>query len=159
MGPCDMPILTSQLRGWKISLQSRQNGRNGVSNHRCRDGLLYCLFGRRSKKTPKLPVTGLCEGNSPVTGEFPSQSASEAENASIWWRHHVKRIWIFLIFSAIGSWCCSASAAAWCSNFQHTAPNSVHVSYILKSFHLTVLCNNEAVTRDDNHIWLETKKL
>ena len=27
-------------------------------------------------------------GNSPVTGEFPTQRASDAENASIWWRHH-----------------------------------------------------------------------
>ena len=27
-------------------------------------------------------------GNSPVTGEFPSQMASNAENVSIWWRHH-----------------------------------------------------------------------
>ena len=30
---------------------------------------------RRSKKTSKLRVTGLCEGNSPVTGEFPAQRA------------------------------------------------------------------------------------
>ena len=44
---------------------------------------------RRSKKTPKLRVTGLCEGNSPVTGEFPGQRASNAESVSIWWRHHV----------------------------------------------------------------------
>ena len=36
----------------------------------------------------KLRVTGLCEGNSPVTGEFPAQKASYAENVSIWWRHH-----------------------------------------------------------------------
>ena len=43
---------------------------------------------RRSKKTPKLRVTGLCVGNSPVTGEFPAPSASNEENASIWWRHH-----------------------------------------------------------------------
>ena len=35
-----------------------------------------------------LRVTGLCEGNSPVTGEFPAQGASNAENASIWWRHN-----------------------------------------------------------------------
>ena len=34
---------------------------------------------RRSKKTSKLRVTGLCEKNSPVTGEFPSQRASNAE--------------------------------------------------------------------------------
>ena len=24
------------------------------------------------------------------TGEFPAQMASNAENASIWWRHHVR---------------------------------------------------------------------
>ena len=35
-----------------------------------------------------LRVTGLCVGNSPVTGEFPAQMASNAENISIWWRHH-----------------------------------------------------------------------
>ena len=28
---------------------------------------------RRSKKTSKLCVTGLCEGNSPVTGEFSNK--------------------------------------------------------------------------------------
>ena len=28
-------------------------------------------------------------GNSPVTGEFPAQRASNAENVSIWWCHHV----------------------------------------------------------------------
>ena len=33
-------------------------------------------------------VTGLCPGNSPVTGEFPAQKASDAENISIWWRNH-----------------------------------------------------------------------
>ena len=40
------------------------------------------------KDTSKLRVTGLCVGNSPVTGEFPAQMASNAENVSIWWRHH-----------------------------------------------------------------------
>ena len=43
---------------------------------------------RKSKKTSKLRVTGLCEGNSPVTGEFSAQRASNVENVSIWWRHH-----------------------------------------------------------------------
>ena len=38
------------------------------------------LFSRRrSQKTSKLRITGLCEGNSPVTGEFPTQRASNAE--------------------------------------------------------------------------------
>ena len=43
--------------------------------------------------TVKLRVTGLCAGNSPVTGEFPAQMASNAENVSIWWRHHVLKQW------------------------------------------------------------------
>ena len=40
-------------------------------------------------KTSKLRPTGLGEENSPVTGKFPAQRASNAENVSIWWRHHV----------------------------------------------------------------------
>ena len=44
--------------------------------------------GADQRKTPKLRVTGLCVGNSLVTGEFPAQRASNAENVSIWWRHH-----------------------------------------------------------------------
>ena len=40
------------------------------------------------KKTSKLRVTGLCAGNSPGTGEFPAQMASNAQNVSIRWRHH-----------------------------------------------------------------------
>ena len=51
--------------------------------------LVKSLFRRRSKKTSKRRVTGLCVGSSPVTGEFPAQMASNAENVSIWWRHHV----------------------------------------------------------------------
>ena len=71
------------------SLQWRQNDHDSVSNHQPHDRLLNCLFGRRSKKTSKLRVTGLCVVNSPGTGEFPAQMASNAENVSIWWRHHV----------------------------------------------------------------------
>ena len=51
-------------------------------------------FRRRSKKTSKLRVTGLCAGNSPVTGEFPAQMTSNTENVSIWWRHHAFSIFI-----------------------------------------------------------------
>ena len=43
----------------------------------------------RSKETSKLCVTGLCAGKPLLTGEFPAQRASNAENVSIWWRHHV----------------------------------------------------------------------
>ena len=70
------------------SLQWRNNGRDSVSNHQPLHCLLNGLFRHRSKKTSKLRFTGLCVGNSPVTGEFPAQMASNAENVSIWWRHH-----------------------------------------------------------------------
>ena len=69
-------------------LLCRHNEPDGVSNYQTRDCLLNDLFMRRSKKTSKLRVTGLCAGNSPVTGEFPAQRASNAENLTIWWRHN-----------------------------------------------------------------------
>ena len=71
------------------SLQWRHNGRDSVSTHQPHDCLLNRLFRRRSKKTSKLRVTGLCAGNSPGTGEFPAQMASDVENVSSRWRHHV----------------------------------------------------------------------
>ena len=43
----------------------------------------------KKKQTSKLHLTGLCVGKSPGTGEFSAQKASNAENVSIWWRHHV----------------------------------------------------------------------
>ena len=70
------------------SLQWRHNERNGASNSLRHECLHNCLFRRRSKKISKLHVTGFCEGNSPVTGEFPAQMDINAENVSIWWRHH-----------------------------------------------------------------------
>ena len=73
---------------WRHSLQGRHNGRDSVSNHQPHDCLLSRLSRRRSKETSKLCITGLCAGNSPVTGEFPAQMASNAEKVSIWWRHY-----------------------------------------------------------------------
>ena len=69
-------------------LQWRHNGRDGVLNYQSHHCLLNRLFWRGWKKARKIRVTGLCAGNSMVTGEFPAQMASNAENASIWWRHH-----------------------------------------------------------------------
>ena len=66
------------------ALQWRHDERNGISNHQRLDCLFKRLLKRRSKKTPKLRVTGLCAGNSPVT----AQRASNPENVSFRWRHH-----------------------------------------------------------------------
>ena len=46
------------------TLRWRHNEHDGVSNHQPHGCLLNRLFRRRSKKTPKLRVTGLCVGNS-----------------------------------------------------------------------------------------------
>ena len=48
--------------------------------------LLSRLFRHRSRKTSKLRVTGFCEGNSPVTSEFPAQRSSNTES------HHAPEI-------------------------------------------------------------------
>ena len=79
-------VMTSSSLG--RTLRWRHNELDGVSDHQPHDCLLNRLFRRRSKKTSKLRVTGLCAGNSPGTGEFSAQMASNAENVSIWWRHH-----------------------------------------------------------------------
>ena len=55
-----MGVMASQITSLTIVLRNR-------------------LFRCRSKKTSKLRVTGLCARNSPVTGEFPAQIASNAE--------------------------------------------------------------------------------
>ena len=59
-------------------------------------------------KTSKLRDIGLCAENSLVTGEFPAQRAVNAENVSIWWRHHGK-MWAeitypFLNFNVGNRW-------------------------------------------------------
>ena len=83
------------------SLWWRPNGRDSDSNHQPHDCLLSRLFRRRSRKTPKLRVTGICAGNPPGTGVFPAQMASDAENVLIWWRHHGDWIVSKLCFAKI----------------------------------------------------------
>ena len=78
------------------TLRWRHNDHAGVSNHQPHGCLLNRLFRRKSKKTSKLRVTGLCAGNSPGTGEFPAQMTSYAENVSIWWRHHAMTLYAVL---------------------------------------------------------------
>ena len=77
------------IEGVLCALQWLCNEHDGVSNHRRLECLLNRLFRRRSKKSLKLRLTGLCEENSQVTGEFPAQKANYAERVSIWWRNHM----------------------------------------------------------------------
>ena len=110
------------------ALQWRHNEHDIVSNHQPHDCLLNRLFGRRSKKTSKLRVAGLCAGNSPGTGEFPAQKASNAENVSIWWRHHATKLLydttlvLNIIFSIFIHW-------GRHKNYQHFADNLLKVFF------------------------------
>ena len=81
-------LQNAEVNNCTYSLRWCHDEHDGVSNHQPHDCFLNRLFKHRSKKTSKPRVTCLCEGNSPVTGEFPAQRASNAENVSIWWRHH-----------------------------------------------------------------------
>ena len=58
--------------------------------------------GGYQTKTSKLRVTGLCDGNPPMTGGFPSQNASHTENISIWWLYHDCKYW----YSFMKAYCC-----------------------------------------------------
>ena len=86
------------------SLQWRHNGLDSVSHHQPHDCFLNRLFKRRSKKTSKLRVTGLCAGNSPEAGEFPVQMASSAEKVYICLRHHAVRPFSFHEVVTISHW-------------------------------------------------------
>ena len=53
--------------------------------------IVYSIVDSGADQRKKSNVTGLCAGNSPMTGEFHAQMTSNAENVSIWWHHHEKR--------------------------------------------------------------------
>ena len=63
----DIHFLNSVGTMWHslCTLLWRHNEHDSVSNHQPRGCLLNRLFRRRSKKTSKLRVTGLCVGKSP----------------------------------------------------------------------------------------------
>ena len=95
---------------WLCTLQWRHNERDGVSNHQPRDCLLNRLFRCRSKKTLKFCVTDLCMGNSPVSGEFPAQMASNAENV-----YHLMTsscLFIFCVYACVHGYT-RLSAKSW----------------------------------------------
>ena len=59
---------TEHCKTMHILSQWHHTARVGVSNYQCLDCLFHYLSRRRSKKASKLRITGLCEGNPPVTG-------------------------------------------------------------------------------------------
>ena len=62
-----------------------------VPYHRPFERLLNNLLWSTSKKHQSSALLAVCNGSSPVTGEFPAQMASNAEYVSILWRHQTLR--------------------------------------------------------------------
>ena len=52
--------------------------------------IVYSIFcsGAGERNHQSSTSLAFVRGNSPVTGVFPTHRASNAENVSIWWRHH-----------------------------------------------------------------------
>ena len=107
-------MIFHQWKEWSIgTLQWCHNGCNGISNHQPYDCLSRCLL----KKTSKPCVTGLCAGNSPVTGTKASD---------------VKKFFHFMTSSWYHGWRCPGP---WF--------NINMASYLFKIFH----CGNKMVVR------------
>ena len=79
-----LQLSSSIFLPWKpLPLRWRHNECVGVSNHQPHDCLLNRLFKAQIKENIKAPRHWPLCGNSPVTGEFPTLRASNAENVSI----------------------------------------------------------------------------
>ena len=70
------------------ALHWRHNDHGGVSNHQPRGCLTQSFIQTQMKENIKAPRHWPLCGEFTGTGEFPAQRASNAENVSIWWRHH-----------------------------------------------------------------------
>ena len=126
--------------GFQAALLWRHNGRDGVSNHQSHDCLLNRSVRPRSKKTSKLRVTGLCAGNSPVTGEFPAQMASNAEKVPIWWRHHETRDYFGLKdMPCTGVWLIPGTTKTWLTSHMH-----IMVYIFIHSYRQNAVCKSQS---------------
>ena len=95
------------------SLWWRHNDHDSVSNHQPHECLLNRLFRRRSKKTSRLRVTGLCVGNSPGPVNSPHKGPVTRKMFPfddvimiVWlsqchWCNFVKNIFVELHYSGV----------------------------------------------------------
>ena len=89
------------------SLPWRHNDHDDVSNHQPHSCLRNRLFRRRSKKTSKLRVTGLCAGNSPGPVNSPHKGPV------------TRKMFPF----DDGLFCCVVGNHRWLSDSSHKGPS------------------------------------
>ena len=93
--PCNsnsVTLVTTRLMSWSTANSYNDVIMSAMASQITSPMIVYSTVysgaDERWKKSSKLRVIGLCEGNSPVTGEFPTQRTSNVEKVSIWWPHH-----------------------------------------------------------------------
>ena len=74
----------------RYPLQWRHNDHDSVSNHQPHGCLLSRFIRAQIKENIKAPRHWPLCGEFTGPGDFPAQRASNAENVSVWWRHHGK---------------------------------------------------------------------
>ena len=63
--------------------------------------------GPDQRKHQSSASLAFCAGNSPVTGEFPTQKASNVENISICWRYHALHHYHYILCRLSTTWLCA----------------------------------------------------
>ena len=127
---------------------------NAMASHFTPSQLLFQQFDQdNNKETLKIHIIGHSVGGLhwlPVTGEFPTQRASYAENVSIWWRHH-ELTWFNLKTS------CSCDTIA-VSTIRHYIPDNENARILSDTAYFTEqlelvygLSRNSALGSGDDH--------
>ena len=105
--------MTIHLKPKVIITMTPDNERDDVSNHQPHDCYSSGYSGANQRKHQSSASLAFVRGihqwpvnsphKGPITrnGEFPAQRANNAENASIWWRHHVMMPTLSLVFIII----------------------------------------------------------
>ena len=108
------------------------------------------VYSSTYKKNIKIRVNGLCAGNSPMTGEFPVQMASNTENVSIWWRHHDKKLMkagaMNSLWTAVKKWTRTQSSVIIVNEMLLELKKSgLFINLAFLQVHVTVLCHTGRV--------------
>ena len=114
-------------------LQWRHNGHDGVSYHQPHHCLLNRLFSADQRKYQSSASLAFCDGNSPVTGEFPAQMASNAENVYIWRRHHALVTRNATVSNR------SSSTVPWSASLRHSTILAINILTVLEAFPMDIV--------------------
>ena len=134
-----------------LSLQWRHNGHD-VSNHQPHHCLLNRLLGRRSKKTSKLRVTGLCVGkmipfDDVIMYIFRNQYISIFDSYSSWVAHLLSSFSLFPPSThhanqrQVSLWCLLGHCVMWPNYLSNKADQGLSHEVLWSSLHLSYVFN------------------